>query len=114
VINVPETSDVDHGRWGVPKSLNRKPIAGVSGTTCWYCTICLHLVDIATTNEYLLHCDISAPNEVRPMSHKDFQRELVSQLCAVDGMGVSTKRSADHIPVPIDVVTDVSLKATQV
>ena len=62
---------------------------------------------------YLLYCDISASNKVRPMSHKDFQRELVSKLCGVDGMSVSTKRRADHIPVPITVGADASLKATQ-
>ena len=82
-------------------------------TVRWYHTIFLHLVDIATTNAYLLYCDISASNKVRPMSHKDFQKQLVSQLCGVDGMGVSTKRRADQIPVPITVATDASLKATQ-
>lgn len=47
------------------------------------------------------------------MSHRDFQTELVSQLCGVDSTGVPTKRSADHIPVAIAMVIDASLKVTQ-
>ncbi|XP_041838186.1 piggyBac transposable element-derived protein 3-like [Melanotaenia boesemani] len=79
----------------------------------WYRTLFLHLVDIATTNAYLLHCDIKTANQEKPMSHKDFQTELVAQLCGVDRSGRPAKKSADHIPVPIAVVTDTSQKATQ-
>uniref|UniRef100_A0A4W6G6E2 PiggyBac transposable element-derived protein domain-containing protein n=1 Tax=Lates calcarifer TaxID=8187 RepID=A0A4W6G6E2_LATCA len=82
-------------------------------TACWYRTLFLHLVDIATTSAYILHRDISASNQVKPMSHRDFQTELVSQLCGVDSTGVPTKRSADHIPIAIAMVIDASLKVTQ-
>ncbi|XP_041652018.1 piggyBac transposable element-derived protein 4-like [Cheilinus undulatus] len=82
-------------------------------TTRWYRTLFLHLVDIATTNAYILHCDISASNQVEPMSHKDFLIELVSQLCGLDSTGMPTRRSADHISVAIAMVTDASMKATQ-
>lgn len=82
-------------------------------STRWYRTLFLQLMDIATTNAYILHCDISFSNEEKPMSHKDFQAELVSQLCGVDSTGVPMKRSTDHVPVPIAMVTDASQKATQ-
>ncbi|XP_028268778.1 piggyBac transposable element-derived protein 4-like [Parambassis ranga] len=82
-------------------------------TTRWYRTLFFHFVDIATTNAYILYCDICATNQVKPMTHKEFQIELASQLCGVDKTCVPTKRKAEHIPVPITVVTDPSLKATQ-
>ncbi|XP_028254268.1 piggyBac transposable element-derived protein 4-like [Parambassis ranga] len=81
-------------------------------TARWYRTLFLHLVDIATTNAYILHCEISASKQVKHMSHKDFQTELLSQLCGVDHAGIPCKRSTDHIPVAIAKVTDASMKAT--
>lgn len=82
-------------------------------TVNWYRTLFMHLVDIATTNAYILHCDISASKQVKPMSHNDFRTELAAQLCGVDSKGLPIQKSAEHIPVPITIVTDTRLKATQ-
>ncbi|KAM3591032.1 uncharacterized protein V6R79_020947 [Siganus canaliculatus] len=70
-------------------------------------------VDIATTNAYILHCDISASKQAKPMSHNDFRTKLAAQLCGVDSKGLPIQKSAEHIPVPIAVVTDTRLRATQ-
>ncbi|KAJ8370383.1 hypothetical protein SKAU_G00104110 [Synaphobranchus kaupii] len=53
-------------------------------TARWYRTMLLHFLDIATTNAYILHREISSANQVQPMAHKDFMVELVSQLCGMD------------------------------
>uniref|UniRef100_A0A673AIN1 PiggyBac transposable element-derived protein domain-containing protein n=1 Tax=Sphaeramia orbicularis TaxID=375764 RepID=A0A673AIN1_9TELE len=82
-------------------------------TTRWYRNIFLHLVDVAATNAYILHCDISASKQVKPMAHKDFQNELVSQLCGVGSASVPIQKSVGHFPIAIATVTDASLKATQ-
>ncbi|XP_041836536.1 piggyBac transposable element-derived protein 3-like [Melanotaenia boesemani] len=81
-------------------------------TACWYCTLLLHLVDIASTNAYILHYILLA-SQTKPMSHKDFQTELVTKLCGVDSTCMPSNRSTNHIPVAIARVTDPSLKATQ-
>lgn len=39
--------------------------------------------------------------------------QIASQPCGVDSTGEPTKRSTDHIPVAIVVVTDAELNATQ-
>lgn len=82
-------------------------------TAWWYRTLFLHFVDIATTNAYALHCEISSTKQEQHMSHKNFLSELVSQLCGVDQTGVPINRRAEHVPVPIAEVTDASQKATQ-
>lgn len=82
-------------------------------TARWYRTMFLHFVDIATTNAYILHREISHTKQVQHMTHKNFLVELVSQLCGVDKAGAVIQRSTDHVPVAIDVATDVKKKATQ-
>lgn len=82
-------------------------------TARWYHNLFLHFVDIATTNAYILHCDISNTQQVPHMTHKNFQSELVSQLCGVDKRGVPISRSTDHVPVAIALATDAKEKATQ-
>uniref|UniRef100_A0A8C5EFR8 PiggyBac transposable element-derived protein domain-containing protein n=1 Tax=Gouania willdenowi TaxID=441366 RepID=A0A8C5EFR8_GOUWI len=82
-------------------------------TARWYKTVLLHFLDIATTNAYILHRELSNAKEVQPMSHKDFVVELVCQLCDTDATGVPQTRRAEHIPVPIVLATDSSQKATK-
>nr|XP_046231957.1 piggyBac transposable element-derived protein 4-like [Scatophagus argus] len=79
----------------------------------WYKTILLHFLDIAATNAFILHREISSVKKVRPMAHKDFMVELVRELCCMDKQGVPQSRRADHIPVAIVTGADVGQKATQ-
>ncbi|XP_068189829.1 piggyBac transposable element-derived protein 4 [Antennarius striatus] len=82
-------------------------------TARWYRTVFLHMLDIATTNAYLLHCDISKSHQLKPLTHKNFQAELVAQLCQVDLSGRPARRSTNHVPVGIAVVADPTQMATQ-
>ncbi|XP_057687108.1 piggyBac transposable element-derived protein 4-like [Corythoichthys intestinalis] len=82
-------------------------------TVHWCRKVFLHLVDIAATNAYLLQCEISTSNQMKPMSRKDFQTELAAQLCGVDWSDRTSSKIPGHVPVPIAVVTDSRLKTTQ-
>jgi len=82
-------------------------------TARWYRTLFMHFVDIATTNSYILHCDVSNTQQVQHMTHKNVMADLVSQLCGVEKTGLPINRSAHHIPVAITAATDVREKATQ-
>lgn len=79
----------------------------------WYRTLFLHFVDIATTNTYILHCEISNTQQAQHMTHKNFLVELVSQLCGVDKTGVPVNRSTGHVPFAVAVATDAKEKATK-
>ncbi|XP_027859071.1 piggyBac transposable element-derived protein 4-like isoform X1 [Xiphophorus couchianus] len=67
----------------------------------WYKTVLMHLVDIATANAYILHQELCKAKGVKPMTHKDFNVEMASQLCSVDMAGLPRRKAAEHIPVPI-------------
>lgn len=82
-------------------------------TARWYRTIIMHFLDIASTNAFILHREISMAKKVQPMTHKDFMVELVCQLCDVDKSGTSQSRGTQHVPVPIVKQTDASQKATK-
>ncbi|XP_049425710.1 piggyBac transposable element-derived protein 4-like [Epinephelus fuscoguttatus] len=82
-------------------------------TARWYQTLFLHFVDIAVTNAYIMHCEMSRKQQVQPMTHKNFLTQLVSELCGVDKTGTPINRSNQHVPVAIATVTDASQKATQ-
>ncbi|CAN9511206.1 unnamed protein product [Ophioblennius macclurei] len=77
----------------------------------WYRTVFLHLVDIATTNAYILHKELSTAHQVQALTHKDFMVELVCQLIGRDKSGAPTKRTTIHAPVPIDTPSDPGQKA---
>ncbi|XP_062325519.1 piggyBac transposable element-derived protein 4-like [Osmerus eperlanus] len=81
-------------------------------TAYWYRTLFVHFVDMAATNAYILHCDISTTQQVTPMTHKNFMAELVAQLCGVNQAGVPVQRSTNHVPVAISNVTEAKDKAT--
>ncbi|XP_030012473.1 piggyBac transposable element-derived protein 3-like [Sphaeramia orbicularis] len=82
-------------------------------SACWYKTILLHFLDIASTNAFILHREISSIKKVQPMTHKDFMVELLCQLCGVDNSGVPQSRKTSHVPVPIASTIDPSQKATK-
>lgn len=82
-------------------------------TSKWYKTMLLHFLDIASTNAYILHRELSRTKTQQPMMHKDFMVELVCQLCGVDVAGIPRNRKANHVPVPITTVTDASQKASK-
>ncbi|XP_007548905.1 piggyBac transposable element-derived protein 4-like [Poecilia formosa] len=71
-------------------------------TYCWYKTVFMHLIDIASTNAYILHRHLSTTKGEQPMSHKDFIVVIASQLCGVDMTGMPKNRATDHTPVPIN------------
>ncbi|CAB1338355.1 unnamed protein product [Coregonus sp. 'balchen'] len=81
-------------------------------TARWYRTLFLHFLDMGTTNAYILHCDISATQQVTPMTHKNFVAELVAQLCGVTQTGVPLQKSTSHVPVAIANVAEAKDKAT--
>lgn len=60
-----------------------------------FCTPFLHYLDTAT----IQHCDISALNHINLMSHKDFQTELLPQLCRQ-----GQQKSIDHMLTAIAMV----------
>ncbi|KAL3996894.1 squamous cell carcinoma antigen recognized by T-cells 3 [Sarotherodon galilaeus] len=60
-------------------------------TACWYRTMLLHFLDIATTNAFIMHREMCSAKQVQPMAQKDFMVELVCQLCGMDKTGKATK-----------------------
>lgn len=76
----------------------------------WYKAVFL---DIATTNAFILHREMSSVKQKQPMTHKNFMVELVCQLCGMDKAGVPLSRRADHVPVSIVADTDACQKATK-
>lgn len=79
----------------------------------WYRNLLRHFVDNGATNAYILHCDICETKGEKPLTHKDFLVELVSQLRGVDSTGVPNSRKTDHVAVAIVAETDTSQRATQ-
>ena len=82
-------------------------------TTPWYRTALLHFLDIATTNAFILHREMSTAKQVQSTEHRDFMVELVSQLCGTDTSGVPQSRRTHHVPVPIVTTSDASRKASK-
>ncbi|KAI3363662.1 hypothetical protein L3Q82_001286 [Scortum barcoo] len=82
-------------------------------TARWYRTMLMHFLDIATTNAFIMHCEMSSAEQVQPIAPKDFMLELVCQLCDVDQEVVPESMTADHVPVPIVTAADASQRATK-
>uniref|UniRef100_A0A087X5I5 Zgc:162611 n=1 Tax=Poecilia formosa TaxID=48698 RepID=A0A087X5I5_POEFO len=82
-------------------------------TSRWYRTLLLHFLDIATTNAFILHREISSTKQEQAMTHKDFMVELMCQLCGMSKEGISQSRRADHVPVAISTVTDSAQKGSK-
>lgn len=66
----------------------------------------LHFLDTATTNNFILHCEMSSVKKVQAMAHKDFMVELVCQFCGVEKAGAPQSRTVAHVPVPTVTATD--------
>nr|XP_023651886.1 piggyBac transposable element-derived protein 3-like isoform X2 [Paramormyrops kingsleyae] len=72
-------------------------------TMKWYRKLFLHFLDIAATNAYILHEELSALVQKKPMSHKDFMEELIVQLCGCTRKYPQQSHS-EHVPVPVNPV----------
>uniref|UniRef100_A0A0E9WL37 PiggyBac transposable element-derived protein 4 C-terminal zinc-finger domain-containing protein n=1 Tax=Anguilla anguilla TaxID=7936 RepID=A0A0E9WL37_ANGAN len=64
--------------------------------------IVLHFLDIAATNAYILHKELSSLGQQEAMPHKAFMEELTAQLCGVSqkAPNVTRRESYGHVPVP--------------
>ncbi|KAL4009293.1 hypothetical protein ACER0C_003145 [Sarotherodon galilaeus] len=65
----------------------------------WYVTVLHHFIDIAVTNSYLVSKELCGRLEQQPMTHQDFQEQLIAELCGVSPQ--SGTKSYQHIPVAI-------------
>ncbi|ROI87632.1 PiggyBac transposable element-derived protein 4 [Anabarilius grahami] len=86
------------------KSVHRK-------TRKWYMTIFQHFLDIAVTNSFLLHKELCAIHQNKPMTWQNFQELLAVQLTGIP-LDVSPKERFDHLPVPVSGIQDPSKKAS--
>lgn len=78
-----------------------------------YRTLFLHCFDIATTNAYILHVELSQARQQRALSHKAFALQLVKDLCEVETSGAPRNRQTSHLPVPLaEQPGDISNRAT--
>jgi len=68
-------------------------------TTRWHMTVFLHLVDIAATNSFIIHKEISDSQQQRPMTRQAFQEKLCAQLLGVPLDGVTKPTGQKHLPV---------------
>ncbi|XP_064179982.1 activating transcription factor 7-interacting protein 1 isoform X1 [Anguilla rostrata] len=70
-------------------------------TMRWYRKLFFHFLDIAATNAYILHKELSSLGQQEAMTHKAFMEELSAQLCGVSQKAPDVKRreSYDHVPV---------------
>ncbi|XP_051516636.1 piggyBac transposable element-derived protein 4-like [Myxocyprinus asiaticus] len=64
-------------------------------TMKWYRKIFLHLLDIASTNAFILHKELGGN-----MTHKEFMEQLIAELCGVSQKVAPKQTSSDHVPVP--------------
>uniref|UniRef100_A0A671V4K0 PiggyBac transposable element-derived protein domain-containing protein n=1 Tax=Sparus aurata TaxID=8175 RepID=A0A671V4K0_SPAAU len=99
------------GRWAARDIPSPTPITAYNKNMGG--TVMLHFLDIATTNAFILHREISSARQMQAMTHKDFMVELVCQLCGMDKTGIPQSRTADHVPVPIDTAPGPGQKATK-
>ncbi|XDV36733.1 hypothetical protein PO909_006462 [Leuciscus waleckii] len=71
-------------------------------TMKWYRKIFLHFLDIAATNAFLIHKELSGN-----MTHKQFMEQLIAELCGVSQKVAPTQTSSDHVPVPgVELISD--------
>ncbi|XP_023253243.1 piggyBac transposable element-derived protein 4-like [Seriola lalandi dorsalis] len=50
-------------------------------TVSWYRLLFQHFIDIAATNSYILHKELSRMNQKQPMTHLKFMETLTAELC---------------------------------
>ncbi|XP_060757078.1 piggyBac transposable element-derived protein 4 isoform X1 [Neoarius graeffei] len=67
----------------------------------WYRKLFLHFLDIAATNAYILHKELTSLNQQETLTHKAFLEELISQLCGVSKKTPAKQSASDHVPVPV-------------
>ncbi|KAL2079792.1 hypothetical protein ACEWY4_025536 [Coilia grayii] len=64
-----------------------------------YRTLFLHFLDIANTNAYIMHLELSKISQQKSLTHKAFLSQLVRELFGVEKTGVPVKRQTSHLPV---------------
>ncbi|KAK0138817.1 PiggyBac transposable element-derived protein 4 [Merluccius polli] len=67
----------------------------------WYRKLFLHFLDIAATNAYILHKELTSLRQQETMTHKAFMEELTAQLCCVSH--TAKQPISDHVPVPANI-----------
>lgn len=77
-------------------------------TSHWYCTMFFNLLDIATTNAYIMYLEFTSVQGMSQLTHKDFMVELVYWLFGVEKVGTLLDRHCKHVPVPCAVDTEKS------
>ncbi|KAL4009424.1 hypothetical protein ACER0C_003276 [Sarotherodon galilaeus] len=102
-IDVPVPSAVkDYNRFMGGVDLSDQLIGSYSSwrrSRKWYVTVLHHFIDIAITNSYLVSKELCGRLEQQPMTHQDFQEQLIAELCGVSSQ--SGTKSYQHIPVAI-------------
>ncbi|XP_051955931.1 piggyBac transposable element-derived protein 4-like [Xyrauchen texanus] len=63
-------------------------------TMMWYRKIFLHLLDIASTNAFIMHKELCGN-----MTHNEFMEQLIAELCGVSPKVAPKQTRSDHVPV---------------
>ncbi|KAK0136476.1 Zinc finger MYM-type protein 4 [Merluccius polli] len=70
-------------------------------TIKWYRKLFLHFLDIAATNAYILHKELTSQRQKETMTHKAFMLELTAQLCGVSQKVPAKQSRCDHVPIRV-------------
>lgn len=76
--------------WGVWIPLTRR----------WPMTFFQHLLDIAVTNNYIVHKELSKAQQQKAMTRQAFQEELSAHLLGVPLTGPPCPPAQSHFPIP--------------
>lgn len=69
-------------------------------TKRWPMTVFPHLLDIAVTNSFIVHKELSIRQQQKPMTCQAFQEELCAKLLGVPLAGPPKPPTQGHFPVP--------------
>uniref|UniRef100_A0A672IWT9 PiggyBac transposable element-derived protein domain-containing protein n=1 Tax=Salarias fasciatus TaxID=181472 RepID=A0A672IWT9_SALFA len=81
-------------------------------TMRWYRTLFYHFLDIAGTNAFILHQEISEKRGQKVLTHKQFIEELTAQLLGTPIKSPPAPAPAEHLPVAISNQEDPDRRAS--